>query len=119
MDTVDLSDEIAKTLIEYSKDVEEELEREKEAIAQEAVAKLKRAGSFSDTSGKYRKGWRVKKVGKKFVVHNATRYQVTHLLENGHATRRGGRTRAFPHISPVDDWVSKELPKRIQDRLGR
>lgn len=119
MESIDLSDEIAQALREYTSDVEEDLEREKEAIAKEAVAKLKRAGSFTDSTGKYRKGWRVKKVGTKFVVHNATRYQLTHLLENGHAKRNGGRTKAFSHIAPVDEWVAQELPKRLQSRIGR
>lgn len=119
MASINLSDEIAQALIDYSNDVEEDLELEKEAIAKEAVAKLKNAGSFTDSSGKYRKGWKVKKVGTKFVVHNATRYQLTHLLENGHAKRNGGRTRAFNHIAPVDEWAAQEFPKRLRSRIGR
>ncbi|MFL1695447.1 HK97 gp10 family phage protein [Weissella kandleri] len=119
MASIDLSNEIAQALSEFSNDVEEDLEHEKEAVANEAVAKLKRAGSFTDNSGRYRKGWRVKKVGTKFIVHNATRYQLTHLLENGHAKRNGGRTRAFTHIAPVDEWVAQEFPKRLQSRIGR
>lgn len=119
MELSNLSDEIADALREFSTEVEEDLDHEKEAVAKEAVAKLKRAGSFTDTTGKYRKGWRVKKVGERYIVHNATRYQLTHLLENGHATRKGGRTRAFNYIAPVDEWAAQELPARLQAKISR
>ncbi len=50
-------------------------------------------------TGKYSKSWAVKKTREtsdsiQVVVHSK-RYQLTHLLEFGHAKRGGGRTRAF------------------------
>ena len=43
---------------------------------------------------------------------------LTHLLENGHAKVNGGRTRAFPHWKYSDEYIKKELPKRIQKKIG-
>ena len=65
---------------------------------------------------KYNRGWTVKKTkrDKTATIHNATDYQLTHLLEKGHAKVKGGRTRAFPHIAPVAEKCEDELLKNIR-----
>lgn len=45
-------------------------------------------------------------------------YRLTHLLEKGHAKVNGGRTREFPHWKYGDEYIKKELPKRIQKKIG-
>ena len=65
-------------------------------------------------TGQYKKGWAVKKQKEtanalELVVHNKKRYQLTHLLEKGHAKRGGGRVRAFPHIAPAEQAGIREL----------
>ena len=62
-------------------------------------------------TGQYKKGWAVKKQKEtanslELVVHNKKHYQLTHLLEKGHAKRGGGRVRAFPHIAPAEQAAS-------------
>lgn len=67
---------------------------------------------------KYAKGWSVKKQkGKGYIthtIHNKNNYQLTHLLENGHATRNGTTTRAFKHIEPVEKQCVETLEKQIK-----
>lgn len=73
-------------------------------------------------TGQYKKGWAVKKQKEtanslELVVHNKTRYQLTHLLEKGHAKRGGGRARAFPHIAPAEQAGIRELEEGIKRGL--
>lgn len=73
-------------------------------------------------TGQYRKGWAVTKQKEnsntlELVVHNKKRYQLTHLLEKGHARRGGGRVRAFPHIAPAEQAGIRELEEGIKRGL--
>ena len=68
--------------------------------------------------GKYAKGWRVKAeggaAGHLYIIHNATDYQLTHLLEKGHALRQGGRSPAIVHIQPVEQAAIKDFEEAIR-----
>ena len=91
--------------------------------AKEAAKELKNAnpsGSGKYGSWKeYNKGWTVtqtkrdKREHKSATVHNKDHYQLTHLLEKGHAMVQGGRSRAFPHIAPVAEKCEDELLQRM------
>ncbi|GEM04097.1 hypothetical protein HMI01_10850 [Halolactibacillus miurensis] len=107
-----LSDEITKALQEYSSEVEEGLELAKEEIAKETVKDLKKRSPKE--TGSYRKGWSQKKVGNARVVHNRTDYQLTHLLENGHVKRGGGRVQGIPHIRPAEEQAINAFTDRVE-----
>ncbi|CUB50921.1 hypothetical protein BN2127_JRS10_00438 [Bacillus subtilis] len=94
--------------------MEEELLTAQEEVADVAVSQLKQ--NSPKKTGAYRKGWRKKKEGNGFVVHN-TQGQLTHLLENGHAKTGGGRVPQQVHIRPVEEYVISELPRRIERAL--
>ena len=53
------------------------------------------------------------------IVVHSKRYQLTHLLEFGHAKRGGGRTRAFPHIAPVEQAGIEQLTRDIERDLQK
>ena len=88
--------------------------------AKESAQKLK--NTSPKRTGEYAKGWRVKKRGKHDqIVYNATHYQLTHLLENGHVIRNKkgeyGRTTGNHHISDVEKEAIQELPRRIMEEI--
>ena len=105
------------------------LEQVKDVIVETATEgrdKLKVEGGFANRSGKYRKGWSVTydetRYSLKAIVHNKL-YQLTHLLESGHAKVLWGRVtgedvQGFPHISKVNDEVQEKLIEEIGRRIN-
>ena len=74
-------------------------------------------------SGKYSKSWAIKKIeesGHKLqvVIHSKNRYQLTHLLEFGHAKRGGGRTKAIPHIAAAESNGIKRFEEKLRRELN-
>lgn len=124
--TVDnMASAILKELEKYRDVTEEAVEKGVSETAKEAVKELRNAhpsgsGRYGSWDEKYNKGWKVmqtkrdKRYHKKATIHNATDYQLTHLLEKGHALRQGGRARAFPHIAPVAEKCEEKLIQNIR-----
>lgn len=108
-----LTNEIMRHLRMYEQDVQEKVEVSKEDVSNELVTQLQQHPSPKLT-GDYRKGWRAKKVGDKYIVHNKTNYQLTHLLEKGHAKRGGGRVDPIPHIAPAEEEAIREFLQRVE-----
>ena len=109
----DISNEITKALTEYTSEVEQQLDEIKSDVADETVNMLK-VNSPQGRRGKYAKGWRKKKDGTSYVIHNATNAGLTHLTEKGHAKRNGGRTKAQPHISTAEEMAIKKFENKIE-----
>ena len=120
-----LAKAIEDVLMDFIDVTDEACEKGVSATAKEAVKELRSAhpsgsGKYGSWDKKYNKGWKVmqtktdKRYHRKATIHNATDYQLTHLLEKGHAKRNGGRTRAFPHIAPVAEKCEDELVKNIK-----
>lgn len=110
---MDIADEITKSLTEYTSEVEAEMDIIKSDVADETVNMLK-ANSPTGRRGKYAKGWRKKKDGTGYVIHNATDAGLTHLTERGHAKRNGGRTKAQPHISIAEQEAIKKFENKVE-----
>lgn len=74
-------------------------------------------------TGKYKKSWSVKNIQETShsitcVVYSRNRYQIAHLLENGHASRNGGRVAAKPHIGKAQKHGEEMMAQLIRQKLG-
>ena len=109
--------DIKEILNEYSDDIQEAITKNAQEVAKKGVAELK--NTSPKRTGEYRKGWRVKTdKGRGYVectIHNATNYQLTHLLEKPHALRNGRTSRPQVHIAPVEQQCISEYQKNVEN----
>lgn len=115
-----MADEIMKGLTEYA---DTSTETVKKAVRSAATTVKKEiSANAPKKSGRY-KGSFVSRKQKEnansleMIVHSKNRYQLTHLLEKGHAKRGGGRVRAIPHIAPAEQKGIEKLTQEIERGL--
>lgn len=114
--TVDqLAGAIEDILKQYEDNIEEGLEPVLRKTAQTARAEVK--ANSPKRTGDYKKGWQYSQDGLHFSVYNGTKPQLTHLLENGHAKRDGGRVEGHPHIAPVEEKIQEQLPEEVIEAI--
>lgn len=115
----DLSAQFRRLLTEYQLDVEQAINKQGRAVAKKALKRL-RDESPEDT-GDYKKGWSLRETKPRgrirFEIYNKTDYQLTHLLEYGHAKVNGGRVEAKEHIKPVERQAVKEFLDAIEEAV--
>lgn len=113
--------DIATILDDYSNDIYKEIEQASIDVAKEGASKLKQTSP--KRTGKYRRGWRVKSVSNldyfSSTIYNATNWQLTHLLEKGHATRNGGRVSPKVHIRPVEEECIYKYERDVANIIKR
>ena len=107
-------------LEEYVSMASDEVKEAVRTVSEDVKAEIQSRAPVK--TGKYKKSWTVTKVEETAqslvnTVHSAKHYRLTHLLENGHAKRGGGRTRAFPHIAPGEALAEKELLEIAERKL--
>lgn len=111
IDINNLANEITKTVRQYTDEVVEKVEMSADELSQKGVKLLKERSPKK--SGEYARGWgRVKTKGG-YIIKNK-KYQLTHLLEKGHAKVGGGRVPARVHIAPVEEQLIDEFVKEIE-----
>lgn len=116
-----LADAIIKEMNRYGQDVAEGIKKAVQDAGALCQKELK--ATSPKLTGDYAKGWRKKTAYEnstevRVSVYNATDYQLTHLLENGHALvgKNGkvlGTVGAKPHIGPAEQKAEKELEKKV------
>lgn len=114
--SIDIASQIATELQKYSANVEKEIDNASKETATEAIKKIK--SMSPERRPKYKKGWRIKKIGYSYVLYNYTDYQLTHLLEYGHVGRDGKRVRGISHIKPNEEWANNQLINKIKKVLN-
>lgn len=122
--------ELNDVLEDFYELVKDEFVAAENEVAEECVRQLKAVSWDTDTGKRYSATWTLKKAkgwggfGNPVVVHNSKNYQLTHLLENGHAVvnakgNTGKRAAAHKHIYPVYEWAQGELEREIRQRIER
>ena len=112
---------ITGELTAYAGEVAETVKDAVKKVAKDTVAEVKRR-SPTDT-GAYEKSWTQAKTFETptslgIAIYNRKHYQLTHLLENGHAKVNGGRTRGYPHIAPAEEIAERQLEQTLRRDLG-
>lgn len=118
-----LAESILHEMNNYNEYVEMAVDEETRRLAKELVNDLKNDPSVPRSNrtlehykdGFYMKKWSAKSKKRGYVIANK-QYQLTHLLEHGHVTRNGGRSRAFPHWAQANR-KSQDLVIAIRKRL--
>lgn len=120
-----LDEAIRGQLETYSAEITKNINENLKEVAETTAETLKKGGSYKERTGKYTPDWSVtarKAVsttqGEQYSVHNRKHYQLTHLLEKGHVTRNGKRTRAFEHILPAEQ-AAEELAVEAVEKAVR
>ena len=127
---IDLTAAVDEILSKYGDEVFDVLGDAIKETSEEAMQDLRSVTKFSpngNPTGVYSQDWEYKKVQvsrlkTEAVVYNENHYRLTHLLENGHALKRGGRTygrvQAYPHIAPINDKAQENVIKKVEEKIS-
>lgn len=124
---------IENILKEYGDQIQKDVDKAADEATKKGVQMLKATSPVNQDTGtkrkpgRYAKGWRVKKesdvIGSRYIVHNATDYQLTHLLEYGHPLKRGGRqygyANAYPHIAEAEQFMIDYFEQKIREAIAK
>lgn len=127
----ELGDAIGKIFKEYSDETVRAIPDIVKTVAQSTVKDLKTRTSkmfktHKSKKRRYDKSFKSRKLvsvsGKTEYEVYSSEYQLTHLLEHGHAKanqygRYYGKTRAFPHWAPAEEKAIKDLEQKLKDTL--
>lgn len=118
-----LADTILKEMKNYTDGVEKQIHDKTAIIGANAVKELKNGPAIpisTKDQKHYKRSFYIKK--KEYKKYKITRYWITnrkyqigHLLEFGYLTRKGTRTKAFPHWKKAEEKVIKETKKMIKE----
>ena len=116
----DLAAVIAEELEDYRQEVADGIKKEIRTAGKQCVEELK--ATSPKRTGAYARSWKLQTVyeDKESVqvrVYNKDHYQLTHLLEDGHARVDGGRVEAKPHIRQAEKNAESTLKKRVRMRI--
>ena len=117
-----LADTVMKGLEDYAKLAVDDLKTDVQKAGKKVKEQIE--STAPKDTGKYAKSWAVKKTKEtsdsiQVVVHSKTKYQLTHLLEFGHAKRGGGRVDARPHIAAAEQAGIDQLTRDIERDLRK
>jgi hypothetical protein len=112
---------IAKNLEIYTEEVQEKMEEIINEVSIEALEATKNSPTIKHLKN-YKSGFYIKnnytggrkRKGYYRLIIAQREYRIAHLVEKGHVTRNGGRTRKFPHFIEGQK-VADTLPNRFKE----
>lgn len=127
----DLAVVIGKIVQSYSTDLAGNVREVVQKVAKAGTNELRQVSKDrfgqSDREKTYAAGWGMTSTGTLYVpsatIWNKTNPGLVHLLEHGHAIRRGGRTvgtaKAHPHVAEVEEKLTQTYEREVIDAIQR
>ncbi len=117
VDASQFSDAMAAILTEYSDEVRANLHNDLVAVGKETREAVKEKSPTN--TGVYAQSWSATMQGElgaeSVVIRNRKKWQLTHLLEKGHAKRSGaGWVSGKPHIAPAFEVGKKAFERKLK-----
>lgn len=117
----DLGEVIAQELTIYSNNVTEGIKKEAKSKMSQLVKQTKATAPVGNRTRHYKDSIKSKKVSEdyrsvSYVWYVAgSNYRLSHLLEDGHALRDGGRVEGTHFIAKASDPILKEYLKAVEE----
>ena len=122
-----LSAEVEKILNEYGENVQQNLGDIVKAMSKKGAQALRSQSKATFNGKDYSKGWTSQeetgRLSAQGTIYNKDLPGLPHLLEHGHALRRGGRSigkgsvDGREHIKTVEDALIKEFEQKVKSKL--
>ena len=116
VDCSEFSDAMAVLLTEYSDEVRANLHKDLQEVGKVTREAVKAKSPIK--TGDYMSGWGYTMQGsagaESVVIRNKKKWQLTHLLEKGHAKRGAGWVSARPHIAPAFEVGKKAFEEKLK-----
>lgn len=112
-----VEEQLAGLMAKFEANLDDETLEIGKQVAKECAAEIRRTSPRNRPE--YYKHWTYKALrgaGKSitYVVYNRKYPGLTHLLEKGHTTIKGGTTKAIPHIGPAEQKYNQIYLERME-----
>lgn len=122
--TIDaLNEAIEKELTIYSKGLIETIDKEAKSHMKDLVKRTKETAPVGRRTKHYRDSISSKKTtdergAKSYTWYvKGSDYRLSHLLENGHATRKGGRVQGTKFISKASEPILADYIEKVEEAI--
>lgn len=119
----ELANTVTEWLTQYNEEVTEAAKEAVDELAQGVMNEIKNHITWQDK--KYSNSFALKtsfedKRNKRNTWYvKSPHYRLTHLLEFGHATRNGGRTKAYPHVKYGDQYLYDNYERVLKEKIEK